>query len=888
MIGCIAEDDLIELARGGRALGENPLLESHLADCPACSSLLATLIAVPREDAERRDLTGRTLGPYRLDALIGAGAMGEVYRGRDLRLQRNVAVKVLSARFAESPDRVRRLEAEGRAAAAITHPNVVTVYDSGSDGGVPFIVSELIHGESLRSVIDRGRVPRATALALGRELARGLAAAHAQGVVHRDLKPGNLIVTDDGTLKILDFGLAKLSGDRELEATEPGTLLGTSGYLSPEQARADPADARSDIFALGAILYELLSGQRAFGGATFADRLSAVLRDTPPPLDDAADPVIRRCLDKDPARRFQSANDLAWTLEGLLRPGVTDAAPPAPAHKLVARRTFLVGAAAAGLGGAALGRWLAPRRAAFLPEVRQLTFRHGRVASARFTSDGGSLLHSAAWDDHPLATYTARLGGGGQRPLDLPSGKLLAVSSRGDIALSIDHRFIEGFHERGQLVIAPLEGGEPRGLGMAVQHADFTPDGAELAIIRAASGLFRLELPAGRILFEGGWLSHPRVSPDGTQVACLVHDVPWDDRGGVALIPRSGGAARMISPDWSSIDGLAWTPGGRALWITASREGGNNAVRSIGLDGRPLSQVPSAGRLRIHDVARDGRLAVTQCSGRMRMMVKAPGASQEVDLALSDVSLVADISADGSQVTFAEFGDVDTANGAYLRPTRGGTALHLGAGIPVDLAEDGRGVLAIRYGGQRLVIFPTSSGQPRVLGVGGLAEVLWARWCAGGGILVVGAAAGRPRRRWRLDPDRTLVPLTDETVAGRAQVSPDGTRAALIHDDRLLVVTIDRVGPPTVVAGSYVDEDVCSWLARGTAVALRSKSPPIQIRRLDLASGASAQLLEIDPPLLGRRGVDEVVVSENGEAYAYSYGQELSRLYTMTAEEPGA
>ena len=273
MSECIAEDDLLDLSRGGRPLGDAPAVEAHLADCAACSALLATLLATPRDASERRDLAGRTLGPYRLDGLIGAGAMGEVYRAWDQRLHRHVALKALSARFAESPERVRRLEAEGRAAASISHPNVVTVYDVGSDAGVPFIVSELIAGESLRSVIDRGVLPRRTALELGLALARGLAAAHAQGVVHRDLKPGNLIVTDDGTLKILDFGLAKQSGERDLEATEPGTLLGTSGYLAPEQARGEPADARSDIFSVGAILYEMLTGRRAFGGATFAERL---------------------------------------------------------------------------------------------------------------------------------------------------------------------------------------------------------------------------------------------------------------------------------------------------------------------------------------------------------------------------------------------------------------------------------------------------------------------------------------------------------------------------------------------------------------------------------------------------------------------------------------
>jgi eukaryotic-like serine/threonine-protein kinase len=881
---CIGEDDLLDLARGARPLGDRPELEAHLADCPACSALLSTLLSAPRDDGERRDLAGRTLGPYRLDALIGAGAMGEVYRAWDLRLHRRVAVKALSARFAESPDRIRRLEAEGRAAASVAHPNVVTVYDTGTDGGVPFIVSELIAGETLRSLIDRGGIPRRRALQLAVQLARGLAAAHAQGVVHRDLKPENLIVTGEGTLKILDFGLARVSGDRDVEATEPGTVLGTSGYLSPEQARGEPADQRSDIFAMGAILHELLSGRRAFGGATFAERLSEVLRDTPAPIDDPAASIVLRCLEKDPDRRFQAAGDLAWVLESQLGDDAVSSRPPP--RRQVSRRTFLLGATATGLAGAALGRAVSRSRPASLPEYRQLTYRQGRVASARFTRDGDSVVYSAAWEDLPTTVFVARLAGGGTRPLPLPPAQLLAVSSRGELALSLNHRYVEGFHQRGQLAVAPLEGGEPRGLSVEVQHADFTPDGAELAIVRPAGGRFRLELPAGRVLFEGGWLSHPRVSPDGRAVACLVHDGPGDDRGDLVLVPRSGGAARTIAAGWSSVDGLAWAGGG-AIWISASRAGGNNAVRAISLDGEELTHMPTAGRLRVHDAGSDGRMAVTHVSGRMRMMVKAPGASQEVDLALSDVSLVADLSADGQSVVFAEFGDVDTANGGYLRSTRGGAALRLGEGVPIDLADDGRGVLAWRYGLPiSIAVFPVPEGQPRPLELPGLTRVGWARWCAGDRIVVEGAAAGRPHRLWRLDPDRTLTPITDEGVSGPSRVDPGGRRVAVMVGDRLLVVDIEGGRAPRAVPGSFTDETLCGWHAGAADLFLRSKSPPIRIRRVHESTGASAPVLEIVPPPLGRRGVDAVAMSQSGGAYAYSYGQELSRLYTMTAADP--
>ena len=670
MVECIAEDDLLELAQGGYSLSDRPSLEAHIADCQSCSSVLSVLLAQPHADAEDvESRVGEQLGPYRLESLIGAGAMGQVYRGLDERLDRAVAIKVLGPRFRGSADRARRLEVEGRAAAAIKHPNVVDVYDSGEVDGVPFIVYELIVGESLRSVIRRGELKRETAIDLSVQLATGVAAAHSKGVVHRDIKPENLIVADDGLLKILDFGLAKVSGGEnlgEVDATKPGTLLGTAGYFSPEQARGEPADSRSDVFAIGAVMYELLGGRRAFAGATFADRLSAVLRDSPASIDDPLDFVVRRCLEKDPGKRFQSAADLAWLLrdQAAIAPSPT-AEPEKSRGRGIRRRTFLLGAIASCIGGAALARLLANgHRPASRLDFRQLTYRPGRVASARFTGDGGSIIYSAAWDDQPTAIFSARLGGGGTRSLDLPPAQLLAVSSKGELALSLDHRFHDGFHQLGQLAVAPLEGGQPRRRGLEVQDADFTPDGLDLAVIRRRGGMFQLELPVGRVLLSAGWLSRPRISPSGSLVACLVHDGPRDNRGDVVVVDPVGGGVRTIVSGLSTVDGLAWAPDGKSLWISASREGGNNAVRKTSLEGSELQVIPTVGRLRIDDAAADGtELAVTQSSGRLRLMAKAAGASEEVDAALSDVSLIGGISPAGERIVSAEFGDVSTARG---------------------------------------------------------------------------------------------------------------------------------------------------------------------------------------------------------------------------------
>jgi eukaryotic-like serine/threonine-protein kinase len=271
------------------------------------------------------------LGPYEVLGLIGAGGMGEVYRARDPRLGREVAIKVVLTKGSPSADRLRRFEDEARAAAALSHPNILTVFDIGMHDGQPYLVMELLQGETLRRRIERGALPAGKAVELGIQVCAGLEAAHARGLVHRDLKPENLFLTEDGRVKVLDFGLAKLTrGEgapfegQARTATVPGVILGTVGYLSPEQARGLEADARSDLFALGAILYEMLSGQRAFAGATPADTLSAILNHEPPavttasgPLPLAVERIVRRCLQKQPEDRFRSAQDLALALESV-------------------------------------------------------------------------------------------------------------------------------------------------------------------------------------------------------------------------------------------------------------------------------------------------------------------------------------------------------------------------------------------------------------------------------------------------------------------------------------------------------------------------------------------------------------------------------------------
>src|SRR5262249_36841306 len=352
-------------------------------------------------------VAGSRVDSYEIVTLLGAGGMGEVYRARDISLKREVAIKVLPEFCSRDPDRLRRFELEAQAAAALNHPDIVTVFHFGRHNGAPYIVTELLHGESLRDRLRHGPMRLGEVLDLGIEIARGLAAAHGKGIVHRDLKPENLFLTRDGRLKILDFGIAKLvgvGGEQTITpGTTPGMVLGTVGYMSPEQVRGLPADHRTDIFSSGAIVYEMLSGRRSFAGGTPADTMSSILNAAPAEMIDAAHPVpamldrfVRRCVEKNPEERFQSARDIAFNLDAISTTtghstgGV--AALDVPARL---PRAWVVAALALGLTVGAAAAWVAAVRTRSTPAAatfQQLTFRRGTITAARFSPNGETIL----------------------------------------------------------------------------------------------------------------------------------------------------------------------------------------------------------------------------------------------------------------------------------------------------------------------------------------------------------------------------------------------------------------------------------------------------------------------------------------------------------------
>src|SRR5580704_16227482 len=455
---------------------------------------------------------GTRLGPYEILAPSGAGGMGEVDRAHVSRLGREVALKILPAAFASDPDRVRRFEQEGRAAAALNHPNIVVIYDAGSEGDVFYVATELLEGETLRERLAQHALPVRKAIDYAIQIARGLAAAHAKGITYRDLKPENLFITKDGLVKILDFGLAKQAGLKATGAhptelatqpieTNPGMVLGTAGYMSPEQVRGQVADARSDLFSLGVVLYEMVSGKRAFSGDSSVEVMNAILKQEPPDLDAALPPVldrmIRRCLEKKPEERFQSALDLAFALESIsgTSSGI-QRIPEKPARRYAWLIALVVGACLlAGAFVAGLRRSQAPS-----PSFQRVTFRRGIVDNGRFANGGRTIAYSASWDGNPFRVYSTQAENPESRDLGIVNGHLLAVSSSGEMALAVNPDIV--YSLTGTLVRAPISGGSPREVADDIASADWTSDGTRLAVVRARAGFQQLEFPIGHVLYQ--------------------------------------------------------------------------------------------------------------------------------------------------------------------------------------------------------------------------------------------------------------------------------------------------------------------------------------------------------------------------------------------------
>ena len=847
---------------------------------------------------------GARLGPYEVVSPIGAGGMGEVYRARDERLKRDVAIKVLPASYSQDADRLRRFEQEAQAAGGLNHPNITSVYDLGSHDGAPYIVTELLEGETLRARLSGGAVPVRKAIDYAVQITKGLAAAHEKGIIHRDLKPENLFVTNDGRMKILDFGLAKLTQPEAQSgpqtnlptATEPGVVMGTLGYMSPEQVKGKPADQRSDLFAFGAILYEMLSGARAFHRDSAAETMSAILREEPPDLSatnrniqPGLERVVRHCLEKNPEERFYSARDLAFDLEALsgLSGSAAVSQDAAASSKTRPSWRALAGAVLATALVCALAAFFAVQRAGNRPppSFRQLTFRRGQVFSARFAPDGQTVMYSAAWDGKPMEIFVGRPESPESRPFGLVGAEVLAISKSGEMAVSLS-RFLEGgFRRTGTLAQLSVAGGAaPRDVLKDVEWADWSPDGKSLAVVRTIAGKFRLEYPVGKVLYEtGGWIGHMRVSPDGERVAFIDHPTPNDDGGSIAVVDRSG-RMKKISEPFASAQGLAWSPSGE-VWFTATHVGGNRSVHSTTLGGTVRERVRVPGSLTLQDVARDGRLLVSRDTLRSEMVVLPPGDSKEHDFTWLDWSLPAAISSDGKKILFSETGEGGGAGySVYVRDTNGSPAVRLGEGSAQDLSTDGEWVLALVHPASdpQLVAYPTGAGEQKVFSKEGL-SVYGAGWMPDGKqILLTASEPGHGPRIYLQNVDGGKPrAVTPEGYTG-VLLALDGKWGIVVGPDRKRYVYPLSGGEPTEVRGLDKEDGIDQRSADGRSLFVhRRGEAPARVFRLDLSTGKKELWRTLMPE--DAAGVSEInpLPIPSGDAYAYNYTRTLSDLYLI-------
>ncbi len=717
-------------------------------------------------------ISGDRLGAYELRSKLGEGGMGEVWRARDTRLGRDVAVKVLPAEFAADEGRLRRFEQEARAASSLNHPNVLTLFDVGVERGLPYLVTELLEGETLRSRLQRGRIPWRQALDLGIQILRGLAAAHGGGIVHRDLKPENILVTTDRRAKLLDFGLARLQAPAETasqassaptaERTEAGTVLGTVGYMAPEQVRGETADARSDLFAFGCVVLESLTGRRAFQGRGAVETMSAILRDEPAGLDAlpatapaALEPILRRCLEKDPSRRFQAAADLAFALESAAAEPAGGTAPGS--RRARAWREWLAWSLAGALGLTTILVAVTGQREPSQARLEPLRFEIAAPAAGAFekgialSPDGSRLAfvapgpngvdilwirRLAAFEGRPLAgtegaAYPfwspdgARIGffAGGRLQTIEASGEgvpviVCRVSSPRGGAWGATGEILFAGGLGGALSRVPAAGGEPslathlepERREFAHRWPSFLPDGRHFLYLamgaepdRLAVRLASLDGSVNRRLFaaESGAIfaapGHLLFRRDGRLVAQPFDRESLRLEGELRQIGEAvwwDGTATAYAAFTASTGGIvAYRPGGLAL----------GRLTWLDRDGREVGSIGEPGAYLEPSLSPDGRrLVVTRGGADFLAAIWVFDLERGSQSRVSSPSVLAVTpawSSDGRRIAYATFPE----GRIYVRDAGGGgieePLFEPGAFTPLeDWSRDGRTLLYYSFG----------------------------------------------------------------------------------------------------------------------------------------------------------------------------------------------
>ncbi|HEV3510910.1 MAG TPA: protein kinase [Candidatus Sulfotelmatobacter sp.] len=853
-------------------------------------------------------MIGKSLRWYRVESKLGSGGMGVVYKAVDSRLGRAAAIKILSTGALNS-ERERRFVQEAKAASSLNHPNIVTIYDIDTqevDGKpVQYIAMEYVAGETLDHLIGRKGLRIRDVLKYAVQMADALAAAHAAGIVHRDLKPSNVIVSPQGVVKILDFGLAKLSEPKQADAyaetmhgqgsplTEEGTILGTVAYMSPEQADGKNVDTRSDVFSFGSVLYEMATGRRAFAGGSKLSSLSAVLYKDPQPASQSGaevppelDRIIARCLKKDPERRWQTMADVKVALEELredLDSSHVAVAGQAPVRRSKPSRTKLwtgIGVLAGVLLGLAL-RITYEKQQKFIrptqpPSFQRLTFRRGDVTSAKF-APGGMVVYSAEWDGAPSTLFSARPGSREGRPLALPSARVLAISQSGEMAILL------GGEDVGTLARVPFGAGAPRQVLEGVSGADWGPDGDSLAVVRTVGGKFRLEYPIGNVLYETEKRPPmmPRVSADGKLVAFFDFDVEVGDYA--LCVIGANHPRQVLSRGWRAIGALNWSPDDREVWFSGGQPGADPALYAVTLSGAQRLVTQTGGMIVMQDVARDGRVLLSTVNSRLGILFTPPNGAPR-DLAWLDSSLVYELSNDAQSLVFVELSNGQGRNSAiYLRKTDGSPAIQLGYGNRPSLSPDGKWVACIHHEGERssLMLLPTGPGESKFPKIEGL-HFDGVEWFPDNKrILFTGNETGHEIRTWLYDIDSNKwTPLTPEGTRG-TQVSPDGLWFVSVDPHKLLLSPVSGGNSKSIVE-LQTGESVARWSGDGRYLFLQQRElSSIKITRLEVSTHRREPWLTVKVPEPGASFLGPLALSANGKAAAVSFQRDLANLFLV-------
>ena len=830
---------------------------------------------------------GTRIGPYEVISLLAAGGMGEVYRARDVRLERDVALKLLPAAFATDPDRLARFEREARAVAALSHPNILAIHDVGHQDGQTYATFELLEGSTLRERLSKGPLPPRKAAAIAAQVAHGLEAAHSRGIVHRDIKPENLFITASGLVKILDFGIAALAEQWSRDDTKTGNVLtgqgvtlGTASYMAPEQVRGETATAAADLFALGVMLHELISGIRPFDRVSPAATMAAVLHEDAPALPvntpAALTRIVERLLEKAPEDRFRSAHDLAFALEAL-----SSDTSSGPVTRIQRRGLAWRVAIVAAVTLAATGAWLLGHIGAPAESVtfEPLTFRRGTVFQARF-GPRGTVLYSAAWDGHPVEVFETSGVQPEARTVGFSPANLFAISASGEVALGLAPRFPLTYFHPGRLATVPSAGGAPREVAEDVSAADWTPDGRELALARIVNGESRIEWPLGHVVYSSPANLDPiaslRVSPNGDRIAF------WHGHSGsmvLSVVNRQGSRTDLLRRRLTGW-GLAWRPDGSEVWVAQGNieTGAHPMLTAVSMDGnaRDVLKIPS--RLRLHDISSDGAVLLTTVNFTNSLYVQTPGAPA-VSLSWFSGTFLNDISIDGRFVLFNESVSFAYPRRLFYRAVDGQPPVRIGEGDFVTESprlSPAATHAAVTIDG-KVTVWPIGPGGSRQLNTvsAAVGMVAW-----DGNTHVVYSAADGAIYRQLADGTLPASLVAHMSCPGGPVTSSDGRLACSDGRGGIIVTGVNGTDQRTVPT-SQLPGRLIGWTSDNDAVySYHEGSSPTWVARTDLTTGRMTRIAELhSPERTGAWRIHPVRVTPDGRVIAFSVARELSELF---------